>query len=73
MVRFGGLPFEVIASDGRPLPVPLTVTEQLVAPGERYDLLLTIPASGQSNASVDYYDIRRGGILGTVTTTVTVV
>jgi len=73
MVRMGGLPFQVIASDGRPLPAPLTVTEQLVAPGERYDLLLTMPNSGQTTATVDYYDIRRGGILGSVATTVTVV
>ena len=73
MVRLGGLAFDVIASDGRPLPAPITTTEQLVAPGERYDILVTMPASGQYNATVDYYDIRRGGVLGTASTSVTVV
>lgn len=71
-VRLGGLAFEVIASDGRPLPAPITATEWLVAPGERYDLLLTMPASGQYTASVEYFDIRLGRVLGTVETTITV-
>lgn len=71
-VRLGGLAFEVIASDGRPLPAPITATEWLVAPGERYDLLLTMPASGQRNATVDYFDIRKGAVLGSASTTVTV-
>ncbi len=73
IVRLGGLPFEVIASDGRPLAVPQTVTEQLVCAGERYDLLLTMPSSGQYTASVDYYDIRRASLIGSVSTTITVV
>ncbi|WJW76371.1 multicopper oxidase family protein [Thiohalobacter sp. IOR34] len=73
MIRLGGLPFQVIASDGRPLPAPITVTEQLVCAGERYDLLLTLPNSGQYQASVDYYDIRRARLLGSVNTTLTVV
>ena len=72
MVKMGGLTFEVIASDGRPLPSTISATEWLIAPGERYDILLTMPSSGQRTASVEYYDIRRGGILGTATTTITV-
>ncbi len=73
VIRLGGLPFEVIASDGRPLAAPYTATEQLVAAGERYDLLLTMPSSGQYTASVDYYDIRRASLIGTVSPTITVV
>ncbi|WP_297528289.1 multicopper oxidase family protein [Thiohalobacter sp.] len=73
IVRLGGLPFEVIASDGRPLAQSYTATEQLVCAGERYDLLVTMPSSGQYAATVDYYDIRRATLLGSVATTVTVV
>ncbi|MCW8957075.1 MAG: multicopper oxidase domain-containing protein [Gammaproteobacteria bacterium] len=73
MIRLGGLVFDVIASDGRPLPAPISATEWLVAPGERYDLLLTMPSSGQYTATVDYFNIRRQGILGTATTLITVV
>ena len=73
VVKMGGLSFQVIASDGRPLPSAINTTELLIAPGERYDILLTMPSSGQRTATVDYYDIRRGGILGTASTTITVV
>ena len=73
IVRLGGLPFEVIASDGRPLAQSYTTTEQLVCAGERYDLLVTLPSSGQYTSTVDYQDIRRGGVTGTVSTTVTVI
>jgi hypothetical protein len=60
--------FDVIASDGRPLVSPLTTDQQLVAPGERYDLLLTVPAGTDELATVDYYDIRLVSVLGTATT-----
>jgi len=72
-VRLGGLQFEVIASDGRPLAVPYTTTEQLCCAGERYDLLVTMPASGQYTASIEYRDIRNGKAIGTATTTLTVI
>jgi FtsP/CotA-like multicopper oxidase with cupredoxin domain len=73
VVRLGGLPFEVVASDGRPLAQSYSTTEQLVCAGERYDLLLTMPSSGQYTATVDYHDIRRAALLGSVATTITVV
>ncbi len=73
MVRLDGLVFEVIASDGRPLPAPIITTESLIAPGGRYDILLTMPASGQYRASVDYDNIRYNRTLGSASTTVTVV
>jgi len=72
MVKMGGLVFDVIASDGRPLPSAISATEWLMAPGERYDLLVTMPSSGQRTATVDYYDIRLGRVLGTASTTITV-
>ena len=70
LVQLGGLTFDVIASDGRPLVSPLTTDQQLVAPGERYDLLLTVPAGTDELATVDYYDIRLANVLGTATTEV---
>lgn len=73
MIRLGGLVFDVIASDGHPLPNAISTTEWLVAPGERYDIILTMPGSGQRTATVEYYDIRRGGVLGSASTTITVV
>ena len=71
-VRLGGLLFDVIASDGRPLPQPIRTDHQLVCAGERYDLLLTMPQSGQYTATVDYHDIRNTRIIGTVATSLTV-
>ena len=41
-----GFHFEVIASDGRPLPAPLVKDTISVAPGERYDLLVTLDQLG---------------------------
>jgi FtsP/CotA-like multicopper oxidase with cupredoxin domain len=70
VVRLGGLQFQVIASDGRPLPTAIATTELLVAPGERYDILLQMPALTVQTATVDYYDIRLTGILGTASTSI---
>ena len=67
------MPFDVIASDVRPLPSAINATEWMMAPGERYDLLLTMPSSGQYTGSVEYRDIRNAVVLGTATTTITVV
>ncbi|GAK41603.1 hypothetical protein TCA2_4094 [Paenibacillus sp. TCA20] len=38
--------FEVIASDGRPLPAPLEKDTVNIGPGERYDLLITFIQEG---------------------------
>ena len=71
LVKLGGLPFDVVASDGRPLPAPITgVTERLIAPGERYDLLFTMPLAANTTATVDYYNPRITSVLGTATTTI---
>ncbi len=73
IVRMGGLAFEVVASDGRPLAQSYTTTELLCAAGERYDIILTMPSSGQYTGSIEYRDIRNARALGTATTTITVV
>lgn len=70
-IEFGGLPFEVIAADGRPAANAQTVTSIYMAPGQRYDLLLTMPSAGSYNASVTYYDNRGDNVIGSVATTVT--
>lgn len=41
-----GYHFRIIASDGRPLPEPLTKDTVLIGPGERYDLLVTFDQTG---------------------------
>ncbi|RKP44497.1 hypothetical protein D7Z26_26675 [Cohnella endophytica] len=41
-----GYHFQVIASDGRALPEPLTKDTILIGPGERYDLLVTFDQAG---------------------------
>jgi FtsP/CotA-like multicopper oxidase with cupredoxin domain len=70
LVRLGGLAFSVIASDGRPLPAAIARTELLVAPGERYDLLLQMPPETNRTATVEYFDIRLNGVLGTASTSI---
>ena len=70
LVELGGLQFDVIASDGRPLPTPVTTNEQLVAPGERYDILFTMPAGANYSAMVEYLDIRLKRVLGPAPTRV---
>jgi len=72
IVNMGGLPFEVVASDGRPLAQSYTTTELLCCAGERYDIILTMPSSGQYTGGITYRDIRNSGNLGSVSTTITV-
>ena len=73
-VQLGGLPFDVIASDGRPLAETISTTSLVVAPGERYDILLTMPSSGKGSATVDYLHIRGDGtLLGTASASIAVV
>lgn len=74
VVNLGGIPFVVAASDGRPLKKSLNLlTELLVAPGERYDIMFTMPNAGISNASINYLDIRGKSVLGSVSTTITTI
>jgi FtsP/CotA-like multicopper oxidase with cupredoxin domain len=71
LVELGGIEFQVIASDGRPLANAFGTTSYLVAPGERYDVLFTLPAGGVRSAIVQYQNIRGIGAWGTAATTIT--
>ena len=70
LVQLGGVEFEVIASDGRPLRSAIPATQQLVVPGERYDLLFSMPDGTDGVATADYFDIRFASILGTARTSI---
>ncbi len=70
-VSLGGLEFQVIASDGRPVRSTFSATRLRILPGERYDLLLTLPAGTNTLASIDYLDIRGATVLGSVNTVIT--
>jgi len=70
LVGLGGLEFNVIASDGRPLPAPLKMNEHLVTPGERYDIMFKMPAGADHKALVEYLDIRMRRLLGHASTRV---
>lgn len=72
IVEFGGIVFDVIASDGRPLKAAKAAqTSWLILPGERYDLLMTLPPAGTRQATVRYQNIRGTADTGTIQTTVT--
>ena len=72
-VSLAGLPFEVVASDGRPLANPVTATTWELAPGERYDLLFTGSTTGTYQARIEYLDIVTDAVLGSAETTVQVI
>lgn len=74
IVDLGGVPFDVIASDGRPLKSVVTgQTTWRIMPGERYDLLMTMPAAGARQATVRFQNIRGTADLGTAQTSITAV
>lgn len=67
-IRLAGYPFEVVASDGRPMNQVVTTDSWDIGPGERYDLLISPTAPISADATVEYLDDYTGGILGTVAT-----
>lgn len=69
VISLGGIVFQVVSSDGRPLSRPITTTGFMVAPGERYDLLFTMPAAPPAYATVNYLNIRGQTISGGTATT----
>ncbi len=71
-VSLGGLPFQVVASDGRPLQTPVTTGTWELGPGERYDLLFTPTTPTSVNAQVDYLDDASGAVLGSAQTSIVV-
>ncbi|MDH5546525.1 MAG: multicopper oxidase domain-containing protein [Gammaproteobacteria bacterium] len=67
-INFGDINFEVVSSDGRPLGRTIVSNEFVVAPGERYDVLFTMPPAFNAIAKVDYFNIMGTRILGTALT-----
>ncbi|MAF67152.1 MAG: hypothetical protein CMJ84_16035 [Planctomycetes bacterium] len=72
-VSLGGLAFDVVATDGRPLPTPITAGTWEIGPGERYDLLVHGTQTGQHIAQIDYLDDYSGAVLGSARTRVEIV
>ncbi len=62
-VSLGGILFTIAATDGRPLVRPITTDTWLVGPGERYDVLFTLP-TGDYLATVDYLSPTGTRLLG---------
>lgn len=74
-LRLGGLTGTIYASDGRPLPKPVKVTEIRAGSAERYDIIFE-PKSGDEGTYLIETDIIHwvtGEVLGTTRTSITVV
>ena len=69
-VSLGGLAFDVVASDGRPMRSVLRTRSFDLGPGERYDLLLEGVAPGSYAGRIDYLNDYDGSVLGSVETLV---
>lgn len=74
-IDFGGLEFQVVASDARPLHNPVSITSLEACSAERYDCLFS-PVAGQSGRSftvtVQYLHWVSGAVLGEAKTSITV-
>ncbi len=71
-IDFGGLTATVIASDGRPLPNPIQVTELTAGTAERYDFIFKPTQAGVYDVTVEYLHWVTGDIVGTARTRITV-
>jgi FtsP/CotA-like multicopper oxidase with cupredoxin domain len=71
-VTLGGLPFQVVASDGRPMRKVPTARSWELGPGERYDLLLQSSQPQTVIGTVDYLDDFTGSVTGQAATAITV-
>ena len=72
-IRFGGLTGKIYASDGRPLPNPVSVTEIRAASAERYDIIFEPTERGTYLVETDIIHWVTGDVLGTTRTSITVV
>lgn len=73
-VSFAGLPFDAVATDGRPmrdvsgnLAPMLGLTSMDVAPGERYDFILKLPVAGTITSKIEYLNPYKKVVAGSVT------
>ncbi len=71
-VSLGGLPFNVVASDGRPMRKVQTVKSLEIAPGERFDIIFDAVAPTQVEATIDYLDDYTRNVIGQAATLLTV-
>ena len=79
-VSLGGLKFDVVATDGKPmkntsgaLDPMVGVTSIEAAPGERYDLMLKLPTTaGTFTAKVDFLEPHKKVVMGSVNQTISV-
>jgi len=69
-LKLAGLRFRIVASDGRPLARSLEVSEFVIAPGERYDILFTMPAQINDLVGVEYLNIMGSATLGMAQTAI---
>jgi len=72
-IRFGGLTAEVIASDGRPLPNAINVTQLDAVSAERYDCIIQPSQRGTYTVEIDIKHWITGNVLGTARTRINVV
>jgi len=71
-LRLGGLTGTIYASDGRPLPVPVQVTEINAVSAERYDIIFEPTRTGTYLIETDIIHWITGEVLGTTRTRITV-
>ena len=64
----GGLPFEIVATDGRPMPEPIMTDTWELGTGERYDIMFSSDVPLKQLATVDYLDDFNGSVIGQVST-----
>ncbi|MGD8408161.1 MAG: multicopper oxidase domain-containing protein, partial [Thiohalophilus sp.] len=71
-VDFDGLNVQVIASDGRPLPNPINVSQLDTVSAERYDCIIQPSQSGTYTIEFDIRHWITGDVLGTARTRINV-
>ena len=71
-IRFGGLTATVVASDGRPLPQSIQVTQLDAVSAERYDCIIRPTRSGTYTVEIDINHWITGEVLGTARTRINV-
>ncbi len=68
----GGLPFQVVATDGRPITEPITTDSWEIGTGERYDILFSSDSAFHGLATVDYLDDYTGAVIGQASTQISI-
>ncbi|HIA38047.1 MAG TPA: hypothetical protein EYN86_00780 [Planctomycetes bacterium] len=67
-----GIPFKIVASDGRPYPTPVNATEIEIGPGERYDIMFNAPAAGTYKPRISFLDDYTQNVVGFAETRINV-